>query len=82
MLPPQALPPLSTPTASPSGGNRHERPSCLLPHVQTGQYLMQLGYKLVFAVGSTDSVFIYDTGVLLALGAPTVWIMRQHASAP
>ena len=28
---------------------------------------MQLGYKLVFAVGSTDSVFIYDTGVPVRL---------------
>jgi hypothetical protein len=24
--------------------------------------LMDLGYKMIFAVGSTDSVFVYDTG--------------------
>ena len=39
-----------------------ERASAAPPAATTMAAPVQLPYKLVFAVGSTDSVFVYDTG--------------------
>ena len=45
-----------------------------------GTRLMELGYKLIFAIGSTDSVFIYDTGARLHACDHAAASILQHGN--
>ena len=49
-----------------------------------GDRLLELGYKLVFAVGSTDSVFVYDTGEIPQLSLPdccSMYLLCTYSTA-